>query len=153
MDNKESPTKQPMSIPGSPAIAFLDGPVPGSSLTTSLGSRPYEQPPKYVKEEDALYGLLDSLTDPKKGVAVGKLLSKGVYASDIANTVLVGGTSTGKWTPDLAALMAKKVLGMVVAVGHAQGVKDMKYMKPSPDEDILDTIDSLPSFNNKSPKR
>ena len=133
-----------------PALGLMDGPVPGSSLTTSLGSRPYEQPPKYAKEEDALYGLLDSFTDPKKGVAVGKMLSKGVYASDVANTVLMGGVAQGKWTPDLAALMAKKVLGMVVAVGHAQGVENMKYMKPESGEDILDSIDSLPSFNKSS---
>jgi hypothetical protein len=141
-------SKQQMSIPDSPAMNFMDAPIPGSSLTNAPGSRPYERPPKYTKEDDAMYAVLESITKPEKGVAVGTLLEKGVYASDVANTILMGGVAQGKWTPDLAALMAKKVLGAVVAVGNGQGVKNMRYMQPKNDT-TLDELDKLPSMFNK----
>jgi hypothetical protein len=134
-------------VPDTPALAFMDAPTPGSSLTTPPGERPYERPPKYVQEDDALYNMLDKLTTPEIGVGVGKLLSKGVYASDIADSVLMAGVAEGHWTPDLAALMAKKVLGAVVAVGHAQGVENIRYMHPDMDkQEKLEKIARLPSF-------
>ena len=131
------------SIPNNPAAALMDAPIPGSSLTVAPGSRPYEQPPQYVDEEKAMYAVLDSITSPKVGVSVGKALDKGVYASNIANSILMAGVAQGKWTPDVAALMAKKVLGSVVAVGNAQGVENMRYMAPKKNE-TLDQLESLP---------
>ena len=134
-------------VPDTPALSFMDAPTPGSSLTTPPGERPYERPPKYTTEDDALYNMLDSLTTPEIGVGVGKLLSKGVYASDIADSVLMAGVAEGQWTPDLAALMAKKVLGAIVAVGHAQGVEGMRYMHPNTEkQERLEKITQLPDF-------
>lgn len=134
----------------STAMALMNGPIPGASLTVAPGSRPYEQPPKYTKEDDALYAILNSLTSKTSGAATGVALSKGVYASDIANTFLVEGVAKGMWTPDLAALIAKRTLAAVVATGHAQGVKDMKYMKPKPNTE-MDQVLNMPDVRGAIP--
>lgn len=121
-------------------IDMLSGPVPGQSLTRAMGSRPYEQPPKYVHPEDAMYSILNTMTDPSMAAGVVEALDKGMYASDIANTILFGGVAHGKWTPDVAALLAKRTLGTVVAVGASQGLKNMKYKRPSKNPSGLNTF-------------
>lgn len=112
---------------------LFDRPVPGQSLTAIPGSMPYEQPPQYVTEDEAMYYVMDQLSSKTVAPAIKHALKKGVYASDITNAILLKSFSQGKITPDMAGLIAKRTLGAVVATGMAQGVsiKDMRIKKPS----------------------
>lgn len=122
-------------------------PVPGHSLTLAPGSMPYEQPPQYTNEDDAMYSILNSMTKAESAFAISEGLERGIFASDIANAVLIGGISEGKWTPDLAALIAKRTLASVVAVGASQGVKKIRYKKPKSNRsevyDILSNLEKI----------
>lgn len=141
-------TTNSSTIKDNPALDMMDGPIPGQSLTAAPGSKPYEQPPKYVDPEGAMVAIMNSITAKDTGVAVGLALEKGIYASDLANTILMGGVAQGKWTPDVAALIAKRTLGAVVAVGNAQGVKDIQYMKPK-DNEAIESLLKMPDMKGK----
>lgn len=117
----------------------FDRPIPGQSLTTTPGSFPYENPPQYPDEDSAMYYMLDKLSDKYVAPAIKHGLEKGMYASDLTNILLTKAFAQGKITPDVAALIAKRVMAGVVATGVAQGLspKNIKYKKPSKREQEL----------------
>jgi hypothetical protein len=116
----------------------MDGPIPGQSLTTAPGSSPWEKPPRYADPAEAAESTWKSLTNPRQSAKVKALLESGIPAEVIAQQILHTGFTAGHWTPDVALLISKPVLGQVVAVGHAQGVKDLKIFKP--DTDLRDFL-------------
>lgn len=126
-------------------VDMFAAPVPGESLTKPVGARPYEQPPKYVTEDEAMYAVLNSVTNRDTGAMIGIALEQGMYAADIASTLLQGGVAEGKWTPDVAALIAKRTLGAVAMAGHTQGVEGIRYMRPKENN----TIEKLLKVNKK----
>lgn len=131
---------------------IFDRAIPGQSLTKPVGGAKYEQPPKYVDEDEASSAMLDSITSKKNAPVIAGLLSRGAYASEIANTLLMTGVAEGKFTPDMAVLLAKRTLASVVAVGHKAGIKDMKYKKPDPErEKMMEQIMSLPKSLENEP--
>jgi hypothetical protein len=105
----------------------FSAPIPGQSLTRAPGSRPYEQPPTYADPEDATYAVMSKLSrkDAAAGIAIS--LDKGVAATHLATYILKGGIATGLWSPDTAALIAKRVLGGIVAIGTQAGAKNIRY--------------------------
>lgn len=111
--------------------AMFDRPIPGESLTTPPKSMPYERPPVYTDPQEGLKAIWKQLTDTDTAAQIGAVMDRGMYASDVANMILKGGVATGKWSPDVALLMAKPVLASVVAVADQVGVKDFGYVRPS----------------------
>jgi len=112
---------------------MFNRPIPGQSLTAPPGGMPYEQPPQYATEDEAMYYVLERLSDPDVAPAIKHGMDKGMYASDITNGLLLKGFSQGKFTADVAGLIAKKTLAATVATAMAQGadIKDMKIKRPS----------------------
>lgn len=112
----------------------FQGPIPGQSLTKPKGSFPFERPPQYTTEDEALVAVLDQMTQPRKMKMIAAALDSGIYASDITSGILTAGFAQGKWNPDLAAIIAKRVMASVVAVGSAAGVKNIKYKREEKSE-------------------
>ncbi len=112
----------------------FQGPIPGQSLAKAPGSFPFEQAPQYTTEDEALVAVLDQMTQPRKMKMIAAALDSGIYASDITSGILTAGFSQGKWSPDLAGLIAKRVMSSVVAVGSAAGVKNIKYKREEKSE-------------------
>lgn len=111
----------------------LSAPIPGQSLTRSPGSRPYEQPPMYADPEDATYAIMRGLTKKETAAALAISLDKGIAATTLATGILKGGIAKGMWSPDTAALVAKRTLGAVVAVGTQAGAKRIRYAEERDD--------------------
>lgn len=133
----------------------FDRPVPGESLTRPVGGAKYEQPPQYVTEDDAMFYVLDTVSDKYVAPTIAHALEKGVHASDITNAMLLKGFSEGKFTPDVAALIAKRTMAAVVAAGISQGLnaKDIKFKRPSKKERKLgELLASSPRKEDKNRK-
>ena len=104
----------------------FDAPVPGQSMTDKPGSAEWEHPPKYTNTAEAADFVWDQLSTPEFAEQVIAMLDAGVPVEAIGRTIIFGGFTEGKWTPDVAFIIAEPVMKMIVAVGINGGVKKFK---------------------------
>ena len=112
-------------LKGAPNNPF-DAPVPGQSLTDKPGSAAWEHPPQYVNTAEAADFVWDQLSTPEFAEQVIAMLDAGVPVEAIGRVILFGGFTEGKWTPDVAFIIAEPVMKMIVAVGLQGGVKKFR---------------------------
>lgn len=108
---------------------MFDAPIPGQSLTMAPGSAPWEQPPQYTDLNEAAEDIFDKLIQNAPEVVFS--LEAGASAEAIARTILFAGFTKGKFSPDLAMLLAPITVAMVAAVGHKMGARGMKLRNPN----------------------
>ena len=104
----------------------FDTPIPGQSLTDEPGNYPWEHPPQFVETDEAADYLWDKMSEPEIAEQVIALLDAGVPVEAIGRAALFGGFLNGKFTPDVAFIIAEPVMKMIVAVGVQGGVKKFR---------------------------
>jgi hypothetical protein len=109
---------------------MFDAPIPGQSLTTPPGAAPYERPPQFTKPDEAAEYVFDKMTSPKNAIKLQTALENGATVESIVNTTLFAGFREGKWTPDVAAIIAKPVLYQVTAIAKKLGVENFQIFNP-----------------------
>ena len=91
----------------SPDNPLLDGPIPGQSLTTEPGNRPWENPPKLNTVEEAIDFYMKRLSDPEMMNRMLDILEE----TELPITVLVevmtmGGVMQGLHSVDISVLVS-----------------------------------------------
>jgi hypothetical protein len=125
----------------------FDAPVPGQSLTDKPGSAAWEHPPQYVNTAEAADFVWDQLSTPEFAEQVIAMLDAGIPVEAIGRVILFGGFTEGKWTPDVAFIIAEPVMKMIVAVGLQGGVK--KFRMSLGDMTNKTEINSVMDIKNK----
>jgi len=95
-------------------------------MTDKPGSAAWEHPPQYTNTAEAADFVWEQLTTPEFAEQVIAMLDAGVPVEAIGRVILFGGFTEGKWTPDVAFIIAEPVMKMIVAVGVQGGVKKFK---------------------------
>lgn len=137
--NQAAPPKGPnMNVSEQDHVSF-DAPIPGQSLTDTPGNAPWEHPPQYTKPQEAAEKVWELLNKPKNVRQIIVMLHNGVPIEAIARTVLFGGFSQGKWSPDVALLIAKPVTYMIAGIAaraqESGALKSSKVLMPNNDPD------------------
>ena len=101
---------------------FLDGPIPGQSLTAELGNRPWQQPPQYETVEDALEYYIPRLVDPQVAPQLLDVIEMGVPLTTIANAMQIGGAMQGYHTIDVGILVMPVLIEMMAYLAEQAGV-------------------------------
>lgn len=123
---------------------MFSAPIPGESLTREPGSTPWERPPQYTDLNEAAEDLFDKILQNSAEIVLS--LEAGASAEALAKVMLFGGFSKGKFTPDLALLLAPIAIAMIAAVGHKMGARGMKLREPNKKrEDNLRALHKLAS--------
>ena len=104
----------------------FDTPIPGQSLTDEPGNYPWEHPPQYVTTDGAADHLWNRMSEPEFAEQIIAMLDAGVPVEAIARTVLFGGFLKGKFSPDVAFIIAEPVMKMIATIGVIAEVKDIK---------------------------
>jgi len=104
----------------------FDAPVPGQSLTDKPGNGAWEHPPQYTNTSEAADFVWDQLSTPEFAEQVIAMLDAGVPVEAIGRVILFGGFTQGKWSPDVAFIIAESIMKMIVAVGINGGVKKFR---------------------------
>jgi len=104
----------------------FDTPVPGQSLTDEPGNYPWEHPPQYVTTDGAADHLWNKMSEPEFAEQIIAMLDAGVPVEAIGRTVLFGGFLKGKFSPDVAFIIAEPVMKMIATIGVIAGIKDIK---------------------------
>jgi|TARA_R110002012_G_scaffold117553_1_gene265539 hypothetical protein len=106
----------------------FDAPIPGQSLTDTPGNYPWEHPPQYTDLNTAAEYVWDILHEENKLEQVLLILKSGVSVEAIARGILFTGFVDGKWTVDLAMLLAEIVFNQVLALGIKAKIKNIKVL-------------------------
>ena len=104
----------------------FDTPIPGQSLTDEPGNYPWEHPPQFVETDEAADYLWDRMSEPEIAEQIIALLDAGVPVEAIGRSALFGGFLNGKFTPDVAFIIAEPVMKMILTIGVMAGIKDIK---------------------------
>ena len=104
----------------------FDAPIPGQGLTDKPGNYPWEHPPEFTDTMEASEFLWDKLTEPLFAQQIIGMLDAGVPVEAIGRTVLFGGFLKGKFSPDVAFIIAEPVMKMIATIGVIAGVEDIK---------------------------
>ena len=104
----------------------FDTPIPGQSLTDEPGNYPWEHPPQYVTTDGAADHLWNRMSEPEFAEQIIAMLDAGVPVEAIGRTVLFGGFLKGKFSPDVAFIIAEPVMKMIATIGVIAGIKDIK---------------------------
>ena len=106
----------------------FDAPIPGESLTKEPGNAKWEHPPQFTEMESATEHIWDTLHDPTKLEQVILLLHSGVSVEALTKGILFSGFTEGKWTPDLAVLLAEVVFNQIMAIGMKSEIKNIRIL-------------------------
>jgi len=104
----------------------FDAPVPGQGLTDKPGNYPWEHAPQYTDTAEAADYVWDRLSQPQFAEQVIAMLDAGIPVEAIGRIILFAGFTEGKWTTDVAFIIAEPVMKMIAAVGIHGGVKKFR---------------------------
>ena len=104
----------------------FDAPVPGQSFTDKPGNYPWEHAPPYTDTSEAADYVWDRLSQPEFAEQVIAMLDAGIPVEAIGRIIIFAGFTEGKWTPDVAFIIAEPVMKMIAAVGIHGGVKKFR---------------------------
>ena len=104
----------------------FDAPVPGQSLTDKPGNYPWEHAPQYTDTAEAADYVWDRLSQPQFAEQVVAMLDAGIPVEAIGRIIIFAGFTEGKWTTDVAFIIAEPVMKMIAAVGIHGGVKKFR---------------------------
>ena len=108
---------------------YLNAPIPGMSLTTEPGNRPWENPPLYVTVEDALEFYVGRiLADQDSHDEVLNMLELRVPVENIANMLTKMSVMEGYHTIDVGILVSPAIEEMIMAIADMHGVKYAESM-------------------------
>ncbi len=136
------------------SFELFSAPTPGQSLTQEPGAASYEHPPQYTDVNQALEAMFEKLSDPRQATRLVLMLKKGTPVEYITRTILYDGFMKGLWTPDVALLMGRIMMAMIIAIGTAAGVKKLTIFNPDREqEQFLDQfLDMAPDEDPTVPE-
>ena len=112
-----------LKMPINRANVALEAPIPGMSLTTEPGNRPWEQPPQYATVEEALDYYVPRIMEPKLRDGLLDVIELGIPLTTIANTLQTGGVMEGKHTVDVGILILPVLMETLAFVGDSAGIE------------------------------
>jgi len=93
--------------------------IPGESLTTELGARPWETPPKYSTPNEALEYYLQKLREPDTTAHMLQILESGYPITDLVDAIVLGGVMQGLHTIDVAVLISPIIFELIKTVAES----------------------------------
>ena len=104
----------------------FDAPIPGQSLTDKPGNAPWEHPPQFTNTSEAADFVFDQLSDPQMAKQVIAMLDAGIPVEAIGRIIVFAGFTEGKWTPDVAFIIAEPIMKMIAYIGIQGGVEKFR---------------------------
>lgn len=103
--------------------SLLSAPIPGMSLTTEPGNRPWENPPQIATLEDAIEFYADKILDPDKAEAILDPIVQDISIESITDFITTSSVMNGIHSLDIGFLVSPIVSEMVKYVADLNEVK------------------------------
>ena len=102
----------------------FDAPIPGMSLTAEVGSRPWQNPPKYAAIDDVLNHYIPRITSPAR-------------AEELLDIIQMAGVMQGLHTVDVGVLVIPVIMETLAYMADKEGIEYELGMQPTEDEDNI----------------
>lgn len=103
--------------------SLLSAPIPGMSLTTEPGNRPWENPPQIVTIDDAIEFYASRILDPEKADSILAPLVEGVSVEQTADYLTTSAVMNGIHTLDVSVLVTPVIKEMIRYVADLYDVE------------------------------
>ena len=100
----------------------FDAPIPGMSLTTEVGNRPWQQPPRFVDTKDVADYYVEKLSGEDFTDKLVEVADTGIPLTTIANTIQMSGVMEGIHSVDSGILALPIIMEMLLITVEAAGV-------------------------------
>lgn len=112
---------------GKTELSF-DAPIPGQSLTTEPGNRPWESPPRLADVEDVIEHYIDRIGDQARTDEMLTILEQGIPVHMLVDTLVSAGVMEGLHTLESGLLASPVISEYVQAVAD---IEDVDYVVSS----------------------
>lgn len=102
----------------------FDGPIPGENYTSDVKNYPWHRPPEVSDLDDAIELASKRLTNPAVLPKILTMIEMKLPLVRIADIFATGGIGAGKWTPDMAIMLAGPLTHMLMILAKSYGIKD-----------------------------
>ena len=102
---------------------LFDAPIPGQSLTTEVGARPWQQEPMYSTVEEAFEYYATRVSDPEINEPLLDAVEMGTPISSIAEILVQGSAMEGKHNIDVSILILPVLMELIAYVAEEVGIK------------------------------
>ena len=101
----------------------LDRPIPGQSLTSEVGSRPWQSPPQYSTVDEVVDYYMERMSSEDFIVQLIDVLEMGVPVTTLANTIQMSSVMNGLHSIDTGMLVLPLIMEMLMMIGDGAKVK------------------------------
>jgi hypothetical protein len=112
--------------------------VPGMSLTTEPGNRPWEQPPQYTTLDDVVAYYVEKLTTEKAVDSLLSAMEKNVALMTMAQGISRVGVMKGTHTVDMGTVIIPIIIELMKTIGD---MNDVGYIVEDEDFEQATEID------------
>lgn len=113
-------------------MKMFDAPIAGANYAADTRNYPWHRPPDLVNYDEGVDYLIQKMNEPQELELVYALLDIDAHVSTIVSSLLMQGISRGKFSIDLAVLMAGPIARYIGILADEQ---DIKYNMGVGDED------------------
>lgn len=125
------------------------GPIPGENFTSDTKNYPWHRPPEHTDMDKAIEATMKQLSTRETTYSLLTVAQAGVPITTIADIFLTNGIGAGKWTPDMALLLAGPVSHIMKIMAEDAGIEYQMGL----DDDPLPTINFLKAKSEIDPKK
>jgi len=115
-------------------MKMFDAPVAGANYAADTRNYPWHRPPDLVNYDEGVDYIIKKLQDPEQLETVYALLKIDIQVSTVVTSLLMQAISRGKFSIDLAILMAGPIARYIGIIADEQ---DIKYDMGVGDEDRI----------------
>ena len=101
----------------------FDAPIPGMSLTTEVGNRPWQQPPRFVNTKDVAEYYVEKLAEDNFADMLVDVAESGIPLTTIANTIQMNSVMQGIHSVDSGILALPVIMEMMLITVEAAGIE------------------------------
>jgi hypothetical protein len=101
----------------------FDAPIPGMSLTTEVGNRPWQQPPRFVDTKDVAEYYVEKLAEDNFADMLVDVAESGIPLTTIANTIQMNSVMQGIHSVDSGILALPVIMEMMLITVEAAGIE------------------------------
>ena len=106
-----------------PLSAQIQAPIPGQSLTTELGARPWEKPARFTIPEEAMNYYLERFSDPERAAEMMDILESGFPVTNLIDGITMGGVMEGLHSIDVSIIIAPALYEFVTTLADSAEVE------------------------------
>ena len=109
----------------------FDAPIPGMSLTAEVGSRPWQNAPKYATVDEAIEHYISRIVTPARTEELLDIMELGVPVTSIADSLQMGGVMKGLHSVDVGVLVIPVIMEMLAYLAEKEGIEYELGMGPT----------------------